>query len=106
MFRVEFYCPESKVEAVKNAMFEAGAGKIGNYDCCCWQTLGLGQFRALHGSKPALGKQNMLHHEPELKVEIVCLENYVKPVLKALINAHPYETPAYGVIPLMTLENF
>ena len=52
MYKIEFYVPESHLEAVKRAMFGAGAGKIGNYDSCCWQIKGLGEFRPLEGATP------------------------------------------------------
>ena len=52
MYKIEFYTPESHLETVKKAMFEAGAGHLENYDCCCWQTRGIGQFRPLEGSNP------------------------------------------------------
>ena len=52
MYKVTFYAPPSHVERVKTAMFNAGAGRIGNYDCCAWQVLGVGQFRPLADAKP------------------------------------------------------
>ena len=103
MFKICVYVPENSVEKVKQAMFEAGAGKIGNYDSCCWQTEGTGQFRALQGSQPALGEQGKLEQVQELKIELVCADQFIKKAVSAIKNAHPYEEPAYDV---WRLEDF
>lgn len=100
LFRVEVYIPETDLEAVKSAMFEAGAGKIGDYDCCAWQTPGQGQFRPLQGSNPHLGQPDKIETVKEFKVEMVCLENVLADVLRAMKAAHPYEEVAYAVIAL------
>ena len=60
MYKICVYVPEKHVETVKRALFDAGAGRIGNYDSCCWQTDGIGQFRPLAGSNPAIGSQNVV----------------------------------------------
>jgi hypothetical protein len=89
------YIPESDLEKVKNAMFDAGAGRIGNYDRCCWQTKGVGQFRGLEGADPAIGQVGELERVDEWKVEMVCEAAHVQAVIAAMKRAHPYETPAY-----------
>jgi len=98
MYKICFYVPIDQVESVKNAMFQAGAGKIGNYSCCAWQILGEGQFMPLAGSNPYIGEQNRIEKEQEYKVEMVCADEYIKPVIAALRKTHPYEQPAYQVI--------
>lgn len=100
MVKLSFYVPESHLEEVKMALFAAGAGKIGNYDCCCWQTLGQGQFRALDGSNPFLGQRDEIETVAEYKVEMVCEEKLIKQVITELKRAHPYEEPAYDVTKL------
>ena len=100
MYKICFYVPENTVELVKKAMFDSGAGKIGNYDSCCWQSLGTGQFRALEGSKPTIGYQGEITSVSEYKVELVCDEKYIEAAIKALIESHPYEEPAYDVVKL------
>jgi hypothetical protein len=97
MLQIAFYAPDSAVEKVKEAMFAAGAGRVGNYDRCAWQTIGQGQFRPLPGSNPAIGAQNTLEVLDEWKVEMVCEEDCLDRVLAALKATHPYETPAYQV---------
>lgn len=97
MKQLVFYVPHSHLEAVKAALFTAGAGRIGNYDCCAWQTEGVGQFRPLPGSKPFLGQVNQTERVQEWKVELACDEAHLPAALAALRKAHPYETPAFFV---------
>lgn len=98
MLSLIFYVPDSHLEKVKTAIFAAGAGRIGNYDQCCWQTIGQGQFRPLAGSDPHLGKAGRLESVDEWKVEVVCEADRIETVVSALKQAHPYETPAYLVL--------
>jgi hypothetical protein len=95
LVKLEFYVPESQLEMVKDAVFKAGAGEIGNYDCCCWQTKGQGQFKACPGSNPFIGQIDELETVTEYKVELVCHKDSIEKVIAALKEAHPYETPAY-----------
>jgi len=103
MYKLSFFVPESHLETVKSALFKAGAGKIGQYDCCCWQVKGLGQFRALEGSNPYVGQQGQIENVAEYKVEMVCESSLIKEVVKVLKQTHPYETPAYEVVKLESL---
>lgn len=98
MVSIVFYVPQKDLEKVKEAMFAAGAGRMGQYDQCCWQTLGVGQFRPLPGSNPHIGETDKLEQVPEWKVEMVCEEKLIEPVLEAMKKAHPYETPAFLVL--------
>lgn len=95
MYKLNFYVPESHLGIVKEALFKAGAGRIGNYDHCCWQTKGVGQFRALDGSKPYIGQEGEVEQVEEFKVELVCSDERLEKVLAALVDSHPYEEPAY-----------
>lgn len=97
MLKICFFVPESHLELVKSAMFNAGAGHIGAYDQCCWQTLGQGQFRPLPGSDPFLGAAGELEHVAEYKVEMVCSEKAIVEVVAILRATHPYEEPAFEV---------
>jgi len=98
LYKIELYVPESHLAAVKTAMFEAGAGRVGNYDRCAWQTRGEGQFRPLDGSRPFFGNQGQIETAIEYKLELVCEEPCLKAVVAALKRAHPYEEVAYTVI--------
>ena len=102
MYKLCFYVPEKSTDMVKRALFEAGAGKIGNYDSCCWQTSGTGQFRPLDNSNPTIGKKGQIENVAEFKVEMVCDDEHIKAVIEALKKAHPYEEPAFDVCKLET----
>jgi hypothetical protein len=95
MRKLEFYVPEDHAETVKNAVFAAGAGKIGGYDKCCWCAKGTGQFRPLAGSAPYIGAEGELETVAEIKIEMVCEDDKINDAVDALKKAHPYETPAY-----------
>jgi len=97
MYKICVYVPEKSVETVKQALFDAGAGRIGNYDSCCWQTEGIGQFRPLAGSNPAIGSQGEVEFVREMKIELVCADELVAGVVQALRDSHPYEEPAFDV---------
>lgn len=97
MVKIEFYVPETHLEVVKNAMFAKGAGVFQGYQQCAWQTEGLGQFLAKTGSQPYIGEIEAVTFVKEFKVEMICAEAILNTVITALIEAHPYEVPAYFV---------
>ncbi len=96
-YRISIYVPESHLEPVKEALFAAGAGRAGDYDRCCWQTQGQGQFRPLEGSEPFIGEQGRDEVVAEYKIELVCDGDHIINAVQAMIEAHPYESPAYDV---------
>lgn len=98
MYKLTVFIPDENLEEVKTALFNAGAGKIGEYAECCWQINGYGQFRPLADSNPHIGKQGELASVDEWRVEMVVADEYIHPVITALKQAHPYETPAYDVV--------
>lgn len=102
MYKLGFYVPEEQLEAVKLACFEAGAGRIGDYDRCCWQTRGTGQFRPLEAADPFVGERGELEQLTEYRVEMVCNSECVRAVVAAMIAAHPYEEPAWDLVALVT----
>lgn len=104
MYKLCFYVPESHLDAVKKAVFAAGAGRIGAYDNCCWQALGHGQFRPLEGSQPFIGQQGQIQAVPEWKVELVVADELIHDSVKALKRTHPYETPAFDVWRLSDMQ--
>lgn len=101
MYKLTVFIPDAALEQVKSALFAAGAGTIGNYEQCCWQVQGIGQFMPLAGSNPNIGAQDTLESVEEWRVEMVVATAYIKEVVKALRQAHPYETPAYDVIEVL-----
>lgn len=98
MYLLCIYVPASHLESVKKALFEQGAGRLGNYDCCSWQTRGTGQFRALAGSSPFVGQEGQIHTQEEYKLELICNDDIVAKSIETLLRVHPYETPAYHLI--------
>lgn len=100
IYQLVIYVPETHRETVKKACFAAGAGKLGNYDCCCFETSGTGQFRPLPGSDPFCGSEGSVCKTPEVKLEMICSGKVLAPVIAALLQAHPYETPAYHYFPV------
>lgn len=100
MYKFVFFVPDSHVEAVKEAIFNAGGGKLGEYSHCAWQTLGTGQFKPLKGSNPYSGTIDELSTVPEWRVELVVEEFNIQAAVNAMKEAHPYEMPAYDVINL------
>ena len=100
IFRIEFYVPESHLDEVKNALFQAGAGRVGDYDSCAWQTRGFGQFRPGTDSSPFIGSVGDIETVEEYKVELVCESDCLTSAIAAMKKAHPYEEPAYAVIRL------
>lgn len=97
MFKLCFFVPDSHLETVKLALFEAGAGRIGDYDRCCWQTRGTGQFRPLVGANPHLGAVGEEERVEEWKVELVCDDDRIQSTLMALRKVHPYEEVAFDL---------
>ncbi len=97
MYKICVFIPPSHIEQVKTALFNAGAGKIGNYDCCSWQTLGQGQFRPLQNSQPFIGEKDRIETVDEVRLELVVADEFVKAAITAMKQAHPYEEPAYDV---------
>ncbi len=104
MYKLCFFVPESHLEAVKDAVFAAGGGRIGAYDGCCWQSLGQGQYRPLEGSRPYQGQAGELERVAEWKVEMVVADERIHDAVKALKMSHPYETPAFEVWRLSDLQ--
>jgi hypothetical protein len=100
VYKLGYYVPESHLEITKQAVFDAGAGRIGDYDHCCWQVKGEGQFRPLPGSQPFLGQEGAIEQIEEYRVEMVCADDHIARVVATLKQAHPYEEPAYDIVRL------
>ncbi len=105
MYKIIVYVPCESVDSVKRALFESGAGKIGNYEQCCWQREGIGQFKPTEGSDPFVGVVSKVEQIKETKLELVCTEQYIKAAITSMLVAHPYEQPAYQIVPFLTLED-
>ncbi len=100
--KIVTFCPVDHAETVRNALFEAGAGHIGNYDYCSFNTIGEGSFRASEDAQPYVGAINQVHTENEIRIETIFYSHLESKILKALFLHHPYEEVAYDIY---TLEN-
>lgn len=94
------YAPIAEAERVRNALFMAGAGHIGNYDECSFNVEGVGTFRGNDASNPHVGQKNEQHHEKEVKMEVIFPTYLKEQLVDALLGAHPYEEVAYEIVHL------
>jgi hypothetical protein len=93
--------PAGALDATRDAVFRAGAGRIGEYERCSWYTQGTGTFLGGEETDPAIGERGREERVPEVRVETVVPDEIVHEVVAALRSAHPYEEPAYDVYPLL-----
>ncbi|MBE1548880.1 dinuclear metal center YbgI/SA1388 family protein [Mycobacterium sp. OAS707] len=97
------FVPADAADAVREAMFAAGAGHIGDYSHCSWSTPGTGQFLPTEGASPTIGTVGSVERVPEDRVEMVAPARLRAHVLAALRTAHPYEEPAFDIFGLATV---
>jgi hypothetical protein len=95
------FVPPEALDAVRDAVFAAGAGRIGEYERCSWYTAGTGTFFAGEAADPTIGERGSEERVPELRLETVFPEERQDEVVRALRGAHPYEEPAFDVYPLL-----
>ncbi len=95
------FVPREAVDPVREALFAAGAGRIGNYERCSWYTLGTGTFFGGEGSDPQVGEPGREQRVSEVRLETVFPEERQDEVVAALKAAHPYEEPAYDIYALL-----
>jgi len=98
------YVPNINAEEVRIALFKAGAGSIGNYDNCSYNTEGYGTYKGNENSNPAIGEKGKLHTENETCISVIFEKHKEKNILTALFNSHPYEEVAYDIVPLDNLH--
>lgn len=95
------FVPAEALDAVRDAVFAAGAGRIGDYERCSWYTAGTGTFVGGEGTDPVVGERGQEERVPELRLETVFPADRQDEVVAALRKAHPYEEPAFDVYPLL-----
>lgn len=100
LYKLVFFVPIADEEKVKKAVYDAGAGYIGNYSNCSFSVSGVGSFRAEKGANPTLGEIGQIHFEKEKRVEVIVPEIFLSRVVVAMKKAHPYEEVAYDLIKL------
>jgi hypothetical protein len=101
MRKLVVFVPAEALDAVRDALFAAGAGRIGRYERCSWYTEGTGTFFGGEGADPAVGEAGQEERVPELRLETVVPAARQDEVVAALRRAHPYEEPAFDVYPLL-----
>lgn len=95
------FVPLADADRVRLAVTAAGAGAVGRYDSCTWSVAGVGTFRPLAGARPAIGQVGRFEEVEEVRLETVVPRQQRRTVVAALLAAHPYESPAYDVVPLV-----
>lgn len=94
------FVPVEHADALRDALAEAGAGRIGNYSSCSFNLEGVGTFFGQEGSEPVVGEPGRLERSPEVRLEMVCGKGDLSGVARAIDRCHPYEEPAWDVYPL------
>jgi hypothetical protein len=102
--KLVWFVPEEALDATRDAVFAAGAGRIGAYDRCSWYTAGTGTFRGDPGTDPTIGEPGREERTPEVRVETVVPAERAREVVAALLEAHPYEEVAFDLYPLAEVE--
>jgi hypothetical protein len=102
--KLVWFVPAEALDATRDAVFAAGAGRIGDYERCSWYTAGTGTFLGGEGTEPTIGEAGREEQAPELRVETVLPADKAGEVVAALLEAHPYEEVAYDLYPLVDVE--
>lgn len=103
-YKLVVYIPELALTSTKKAIFDAGGGRLGAYDHCAWQILGEGQFRPLKGSQPHIGQEGKVSVVPEWRLEVLVPAGLIDTVVADMIEAHPYEEPAYDIFECIEVD--
>ena len=99
-YKIETYLPKEALERIKNALYDLGFGKIGNYDCCMnWYEVN-SSWRPIKGENPYQGKVGEIEVAMEYKIEFVCVEKDLKKAIQTIKANHPYEEVCINIIPL------
>ncbi|MGF7396129.1 Nif3-like dinuclear metal center hexameric protein [Thermoanaerobacterium thermosaccharolyticum] len=101
--KIVVYVPIGYEEIVKTAMCNAGAGFIGNYSDCTFQSIGIGSFKPLEGTNPFIGEIGKVENTQEVRIETIAPEKLVNRIISAMLKVHPYEEVAYDIYPVETL---
>lgn len=94
------YVPKKDAEALRQALFKSGAGHIGNYSHCSFNSEGLGSFKGNENSNPVKGEKGEIHYEEEVQISMVFEKHIQSKVISSLLKAHPYEEVAFDILSL------
>jgi hypothetical protein len=100
-YKLVVFVPEEALDAVRDAVFAAGAGRIGDYERCSWYAEGTGTFLGGEATAPTIGERGREERVPELRLETILPAERMEEVVAALRAAHPYEEPAFDIYALV-----
>ena len=106
LYHLIIYTPLSHADAVRQALADARAGTIGQYDRCSFSVQGIGRFRPNEKASPHIGRPGAIETVSEERIEVVVSEDAIKNVLAAVQSVHPYEEPAIHVLPMLDYKSF
>jgi len=101
-YKLVVFVPSESLVSLKSALFNSGAGRLGNYEHCAWAVLGRGQFKPMVGADPAEGRVGELCVLDEYRLEVLVARSELPAVVSALKASHPYEHPAFEIMPVLT----
>ena len=104
VLKLVWFVPREALDPTREAVFEAGAGRIGDYEKCSWYTAGTGTFLAGEGTDPSIGQVGREERVAELRVETVVPAECAEAVVRALTDAHPYEEVAFDLYALVEVD--
>ena len=102
-YKIVVFVPVINANDIRKALSSAGAGHIGNYDCCSFSSKGIGRFRPGKDSNPHIGLEVKIEEVEEERIETICPKDKIKEVLDAVKKVHPYEEPAIDVFELCNI---
>lgn len=105
LVKIVIYVPVDHADAVRQALGDAGAGHIGNYDFCSFSQRGIGRFRPMEKAEPFIGTHGVIEEVEEERIETVCPKMIAREVIEKVTRVHPYEEMAYDVYPLMNITS-
>jgi len=104
LVKLVVFVPEENADAVRKALGEAGAGKIGDYTFCSYSVKGIGRFKPGDNSNPHIGSTGELEAVDEERIEVACEKNQVSDIIKVIKDVHPYEEVVIDIYPMLSLE--
>lgn len=104
LIKIVVFVPKTHTDVVRQAMGDAGAGKIGNYSHCSFSIDGFGRYKPTESAKPFIGEVGKFEEVAEERVECVCDRDKAKMVITAIKKVHPYEEVAFDIYPLLSEE--
>lgn len=102
--KIVVFVPKTHADIVRQAMGNAGAGKMGFYSHCSYSGTGIGRFKPLEGSHPFIGEAGRIEEVEEERIEFICERGKAKSIIEAMRKVHPYEDVAFDIFPLLSEE--